>query len=81
MQLTTNIIIKINFKYFSENGIDERMLCEPCFSENQQVEAAHFCKTCDDPELLCETCAKHHTKQKPFKDHELSYVIGDFQKR
>uniref|UniRef100_A0A8W8JDE2 B box-type domain-containing protein n=1 Tax=Magallana gigas TaxID=29159 RepID=A0A8W8JDE2_MAGGI len=65
----------------SEKKIDERKLCEHCFSENKHVQATHFCRTCDDPELLCETCAKHHTKQKQFKDHELSNAMGDFQKR
>lgn len=61
--------------------IEKRSLCEPCFSENQHVQATHFCKTCDEPELLCDTCAKHHTKQKPFKDHKLSKDIGDIYKR
>lgn len=80
-KLKPNIVTKFDFKYFSEKGRVERELCNPCFSENLQVQATHFCKTCDEPELLCELCAKHHTKQKLFKDHELSKVIGDFQKR
>lgn len=73
--------MKFSFKYFSEIEMDDRHLCEPCSSENNRVQATHFCKTCADPELLCESCAKHHTKQKSFKDHELSNDIGDFQKR
>lgn len=61
--------------------MENRKLCEPCTSENLQVQATHICKTCEDPELLCETCAQHHTKQKPFRDHELSKDIEYFQKR
>lgn len=72
---------KFHFKCFSAEKIEERTLCEPCFSENMLVQAAQFCKTCDDPELLCDTCAKHHIKQKAYKHHELTYGIGDFQKR
>lgn len=57
------------------------MLCEPCTSENLQVQATHFCQTCDDPEPLCDTCASHHTKQKLGKNHKLSKKIEDFTKR
>lgn len=61
--------------------MDDKRLCEPCSSENLQVQATHFCKTCEDPELLCDTCAKHHAKQKAYKHHEFSNDIGEFQKR
>lgn len=70
----------IIFKYFSKE-IEERNLCEPCLTEKLQVIATHFCKTCDEPELLCETCAKYHTKQKSFKDHEMFKGIEDLLKR
>lgn len=70
-----------NFKFFSAKWLCKSMLCEPCITENQLIQATHFCRTCNDPELLCESCAKHHTKQKPFKGHQLSKDIGDFRKR
>lgn len=61
--------------------IEKRKLCKPCFFHNLQVQATHLCKTCDDEEPLCETCAQYHTKQKLFKDHELSKDFEDVQKR
>lgn len=43
-----------------------------------KVTAKHFCKTCEDPEPLCEICAKQHTRQRALKAHELSGNIHDF---
>lgn len=48
------------------------MVCNPCFGDNVETKATHFCKTCKDPEPFCETCAKQHTRQKMFKKHTLS---------
>eukprot|EP00105_Crassostrea_gigas_P040346 XP_019924494.1 PREDICTED: major surface trophozoite antigen 11-like [Crassostrea gigas] len=61
------------------DNVSKRLLCEPCSTDNVQVEATHFCKTCDDPDPLCETCAKHHLKQKLSKDHKISADIKDFR--
>lgn len=55
------------------------MVCEPCFAEDLQVQATQFCKTCDDPEPLCETCAKHHLRQKISRNHELCGNIREFR--
>lgn len=44
------------------------------------VEATLFCKTCEDPEPLCENCAKHHTLQKITRNHEMCGDILKFQK-
>lgn len=52
--------------------------CDPCLNDGTKVTASHFCKTCVDPEPLCETCAKQHTRQKAFRDHEVSGNINKF---
>lgn len=58
----------------------EDILCDPCLNDDKKVTATHFCKTCVDPEPLCEPCAKQHTRQKAFRDHEASRSIHEFQK-
>lgn len=47
-------------------------------NDNLQVKATHFCKTCEDPEALCGACAKQHTRQKLFREHQLCGEIQDF---
>lgn len=74
-------LFSLNFKRFRENDTEKMIICGPCSSEELQVQATHFCKTCDDPEPLCEICAKHHTKQKLSKNHILSENMKDFLKR
>lgn len=54
--------------------------CDPCSNEGTKGKATHICKTCEDPEPLCETCAKQHTRQKAFRDHELSGIICEIPK-
>lgn len=56
------------------------MFCEPCFNENKQISATRFCKTCADPEPLCEKCAKQHIRQKISKEHKLCSDIQEFPK-
>lgn len=57
----------------------KQIVCEPCSTEDTQVPATHFCKTCDDPEPLCETCAKHHTKQKQSRNHEICRDMREYR--
>lgn len=73
------------WKYFKlrsilgENNQHEREVeCDPCFIENIHVKATHFCKTCDDPEPLCDECAKQHTRQKICRDHEMCKNLLEF---
>lgn len=47
------------------------MNCETCLTVDEHIEATHFCKTCHNPDPMCGTCAKHHIRQKPYKDHEI----------
>lgn len=46
-----------------------------------QTEASSFCKTCEDPEPMCETCAEHHTLQQISRCHELSTDIQELSSR
>lgn len=52
--------------------------CNPCFFENIQVKATHFCRTCEDPEPLCKTCAREHVRHKISRNHEISDNIREF---
>lgn len=45
---------------------------------NIQTEATSFCKTCEDPELLCKDCATQHTRQRETKEHEICSDIDQF---
>lgn len=53
-------------------------MCNPCFIDNRQLSATHFCKTCVDPEPLCETCAKEHIRQQMSRYHEICENIRNF---
>lgn len=57
------------------------ILCVPCSSEKKQVLADFFCKTCDDPEPLCEDCAYQHAKQKLSRNHELCDDLKEMPER
>lgn len=76
------IQIRISFSlWFRENNQHEKEVeCDPCFIENIHVKATHFCKTCVDPEPLCDECAKQHTRQKTCRDHELCKDVEEFLK-
>lgn len=56
----------------------ETKLCVPCSNDDTEVKATHFCQTCKDPEPLCETCAKHHTRQKLTKGHKMCADMAYF---
>lgn len=69
------------FFFFRKSNIVNGLLCEPCSTENNQVLATFFCKTCDDPEPLCDTCANQHTRQKLSRNHKLCDDLKEFQKK
>lgn len=54
------------------------MLCIPCSNDSKEVQATHFCKTCEDPEPLCEMCANQHNRHKVSKDHEICPDIEEY---
>lgn len=64
----------------SRNKYGNQILCEICTTD-EQVLATHFCKTCEDPDPLCENCANRHLKEKLSKHHEICDNMKDFQKR
>ena len=45
---------------------------------NIQTIATRFCKSCEEPEPMCEVCASHHSRQKATKDHEICDDMGQF---
>lgn len=67
-------------KCFSRNKYGNQILCEICTTD-EQVLATHFCKTCEDPDPLCENCANRHLKEKLSKHHEICENMKDFHKR
>ncbi|XP_078322456.1 uncharacterized protein LOC111105028 isoform X2 [Crassostrea virginica] len=80
---TRGHLICMDMEKFTENilekgGIphmDNEILCDPCLYENVQIAGTSFCKTCQDPEPLCDGCAQQHTRQKSFRHHEISKEI------
>ena len=52
--------------------VEREVLCNPCLRETIEIEATKHCKTCNDPEPLCDVCAQHHTRRKETKEHEIS---------
>lgn len=54
------------------------MKCNPCSNDLIMSNATHFCKTCEDPEPLCESCAVQHTRQKIAKDHDICDNMANF---
>lgn len=66
-----------NFFFISSYKESTKLLCDLCSIEDE-YEATHFCKTCEDPDPLCETCAKRHLREKPFRSHEMCSDIEQF---
>ena len=68
LELTRKLLIIYRVSSQSEKEV----LCDPCLSGDERTAATGFCKTCEDPEPLCDGCAKQHTRQKATKGHEIS---------
>lgn len=58
-----------------ESQCKKEIVCYPCSNDNVYVNATNFCKTCADPEPFCINCARQHTRQKLFKEHQLCKEI------
>lgn len=71
------IYTNYHLTFFSE-AKSTQLLCTLCSTVDEHVEATHFCKTCEDPDLLCGTCAKHHQNQTLSKNHEMCADIKQF---
>lgn len=55
---------------------EKEFLCGPCLCAKIQIKATKFCKTCEDPEPLCESCSQHHYRQKATRGHN---ICDDFK--
>ena len=49
-----------------------QLSCKPCHRDTITKEAKKCCKTCKDPEPLCEDCAHRHTRMEKNKGHEMT---------
>ena len=55
-----------------------QIACKPCNRESITAEATKCCKTCKDPEPLCDLCAQRHTLKAGNKGHEMSDDLQQF---
>lgn len=69
----------LTFRFSVDLQQEENVVCDQCLNDDKKVTATYFCKTCEDPEPLCELCAKQHTRQKAFRDHSLNGNMHEFQ--
>lgn len=54
------------------NPISRHSYCEGCNALGTQVMATSFCLDCDEPELICQSCVKHHLSMKQSRNHNIS---------
>lgn len=52
--------------------ISNQSYCESCIAIGDQVTATSFCLDCDEPELICQPCVKHHLSMKQSRNHYIS---------
>lgn len=76
----------LSWIYFYFLRVDEQqeldILCAYCFRyEKEQVAATSFCKTCENPDPMCEACSKYHIRQELSKSHKICGDIDKFPKR
>lgn len=69
--------IKVAVKEKENQYKQLEVLCESCLFGNLNIRATHFCKTCEDPEPLCNSCAQLHIRHKLCRDHEICDVIEE----
>lgn len=53
-------------------------MCEPCLCANIQIKATKLCQTCEYPELLCESCAQQHSRQKATRGHKMRNDLKEY---
>ena len=52
--------------------------CQPCLRDTITAEATKCCKTCNDPEPLCDLCAQRHTLMEANTGHEVTTDMRQF---
>ncbi|OPL33062.1 hypothetical protein AM593_02322, partial [Mytilus galloprovincialis] len=67
------------------NPTSSRLYCENCNALGNQVMATSFCIDCEDCELICQSCVKHHLSMKQSRNHNISddllaFAIKTFKK-
>lgn len=68
----------VSFLFSIGSQQEKYIFCNPCSNDDEKVKATHFCETCEDPEPFCGSCAKQHTRQKKFREHQLCGKIRNF---
>ncbi|CAG2243041.1 unnamed protein product [Mytilus edulis] len=53
----------------ANSNATDHLLCEPCFYQNLDKPATHYCFTCD--ERYCEKCTKRHKTHRRTEDHNV----------
>lgn len=79
MHTESNNNLRFTFRSSVDSKKEEDIKCEPCLNDDRDITATYFCNTCKDPEPFCEICANQHTRQKAFRDHELSRNLSEFK--
>ncbi|XP_061176106.1 uncharacterized protein LOC133185061 [Saccostrea echinata] len=51
--------------------IKEKTMCVPCLFDQAENAASALCLSCEDPEPMCDVCARCHIKQKDTRGHEI----------
>lgn len=51
--------------------------CNPCSYGDIIVRATHFCRTCENPEPLCENCSTQHVRQRKSRHHQICENIKE----
>ena len=69
------------FIYREEKESAKQILCEQCLLDDTKTEATRFCRSCQDPEPMCEICAKQHIRQKDSRDHEICQDLQMMSKK
>ena len=77
-QTVNYIFIYFPLIHREQSKYGRRVFCEPCSFENKSKEADRFCKSCQDPEPMCEDCAKEHTRHRITRGHKMCLDLEQF---
>lgn len=62
--------MKYHLCFSSEENKAERVPCSLCHRDTINSEATKWCKTCKDPEPLCDQCVQLHTHVEANEEEE-----------
>lgn len=72
--------MKYHLCFSSEENKAERVPCSLCHRDTITSEATKWCKTCKDPEPLCDHCAQRHTLMEANEGHQMAVDLQQFFK-